>query len=114
MLEEGVSLSEQIKDRANLAHFLEGLVVVAGMRGEAKRSATLADAAEGSLQEVGVPVYNYYAPDPSLLERAMTESRAVLSAAAFEEARERGRARTFEQVVEYVLGTDEAPATTTP
>jgi hypothetical protein len=36
MLEEGVALSEQIGDRANLSYFLEGLAIVAGMEGEAE------------------------------------------------------------------------------
>ena len=94
------------KDRASLAHFLDALSAVAALRGEAKRSALLIGAAEESLREVGAPVYNFYAPDPSLKERATAEARASLGEAAFEELRERGRATTFEEAVR--LGTASA------
>ena len=109
VLGEGVGLSGHTKDRANLAHFLEALSAVAALRGEAERAAVLIGAAEGSLQEVGVPVYHYYNPDPSLQERAVSEARTILSDAAFEEARERGRMMTFEQAVAYALEDDEEP-----
>ena len=103
-LEEGVGLSEHTRDRANLAHFLDALSAVAALRGEAKRSALLIGAAEESLREVGAPVYNFYAPDPSLKERAPAEARGVLGDAAFEELRERGRAATFEEAVRLGAG----------
>ncbi len=45
------------------------------------------------------PVYNFYAPDPSLKERASAEARGALGDAAFEDLRERGRATTFEEAV---------------
>jgi predicted ATPase/transcriptional regulator with XRE-family HTH domain len=103
-LEEGVGLSEHTRDRANLAHFLDALSAVAALRGEAKRSALLIGAAEESLREVGAPVYNFYAPDPSLKERASAEARGALGDAAFEELRERGRAATFEEAVRLGAG----------
>jgi ATP/maltotriose-dependent transcriptional regulator MalT len=77
-LEEGVGLSGHTKDRANLAHFLEALSAVAALRGEVERAAVLIGAAEGSLKELGTPVYHYYIPDPSLRERAVAEARASL------------------------------------
>jgi hypothetical protein len=58
LFEEGMTLSEQVGDRANVAYCLEGLATVAGMRGEAERSTRLFGAAEGLLEGVGVPVYN--------------------------------------------------------
>ena len=109
LLKEGVVLSEQVGDRAQLAHFLEGLAAVGGMRGDAERSARLFGAAEVLLEEVGARVYNYYVPDHSLQERAEAEARAALGDAAFEEARERGRAMTFEQAVEYALEDNPSP-----
>ena len=63
LFEEGVALSGEVGDRANLAYCLEGLAVVAGVRGEAMRSARLIGAAEGLHEAVGVPVYIYYEPD---------------------------------------------------
>jgi hypothetical protein len=51
-------------DRANLAYFLEALTAVAALWGEMERAAVLIGAAECLLQEVEVPVYNFYRPDP--------------------------------------------------
>jgi tetratricopeptide (TPR) repeat protein len=108
-LKEGIGLSGQTKDRANLAHFLEVLAAVTSSRGEAERSAVLLGAAGGLLQQVGAPVYNFYVPDPSLRERAVAEARAALGGAAFEEARERGRAMGFEQAADYAHSEAGAP-----
>jgi hypothetical protein len=87
---------------------LEGLAVVAGVRGEAERSARLFGAAEGLLQAVEAPVYDYYKPNRSLYERTKAVVRSRLGESAFEEAWEQGRAMTFEQAVEYALKGNEA------
>ena len=107
MLEEGVSLSEEMHDRANLAHFLDGLAVVTGSLGHAEVSARLSGAAEGLLEEVGAPVYNYYVPDRWLQEHTIAGVRASLGVSAFEKARAEGRAMTFDDAVAFAL--DEAP-----
>ncbi|CAA9443199.1 MAG: hypothetical protein AVDCRST_MAG01-01-3849, partial [uncultured Rubrobacteraceae bacterium] len=106
MLGEGIELSGRTKDRANLAHFLQMLSAVEAFRGEAERSAVLIGAAEGSVQEVGAAVYNFYRPDPSLRERAVAEARAALGGADFEEAWARGCEMSFEGAVGYALGGD--------
>jgi predicted ATPase len=102
-LGEAIEWSEQTKDRANLAYFLEALAVVASSWGEAERCALLLGAAEALLEEVGARVHNYYVPDPSLRERAVAETRAVLGETAFEEVWSQGRGMSFEQAVEYAL-----------
>ena len=112
MFEEGLALSEQIKDQANLAHFLEALAAVAAFRGEVEHYAHLLGAAEALLEEVGARVYSYYVPDPSLQERAVAEARTVLGDTTFEEARAQGRTMTFEQAVKYALERGEALPTT--
>jgi tetratricopeptide (TPR) repeat protein len=101
--EEGVTLSEEIGDRSNLGYFLEGLAVVAGVREEAERSARLFGAAEGLLQAVEAPVYDYYEPNRSLYERTAVTVRSQLGEEGFEEAWAEGQAMTFEQAVAYVL-----------
>jgi hypothetical protein len=58
-----------------------------------------------------VPVYDYYQPDRSLYERTVATVRSKLGEAAFEEARTKGRAMTFEQAVDYALGREEASPT---
>jgi hypothetical protein len=98
-----VGLSGHTKDRANLAHFLDALSAVAALRGEAGRSAILIGAAEVS-SGGWRPVYNFYAPDPSLKERASSEAHAALGDAAFEELREQGRTATFEEAVRLGAG----------
>ena len=103
MLGEGIELSEQTKDKANLVYFLEALAAVKAFGGETQRCAFLLGAAEALLEEVGARVYNFYQPDPSLRQRAIAEARTVLGDAAFKEARERGQMMTFEQAVAYVL-----------
>lgn len=108
-LEEGVELSGHTRDRANLAHFLEALSAVASLRGEEESAAVLIGASEGSLREVGAPVYNFYVRDSSLREHASARARTELGEAAFEEARERGWAMTFEQAVAYALSVARAP-----
>jgi len=109
LLEEGMTLSEQIGDRANVAYCLQGLATIAGAQNEAERSARLFGAAEGLLEAVGAPVYNYYNPDPSLYERTRVNARSQLGESAFEEAEERGREMTFEQAVAYALSEADAP-----
>jgi hypothetical protein len=111
LFEEGMTLSEQVGDRANLAYCLEGLATVAGVQGQAERSTRLFEAAEGLLEGVGVPVYNYYKPDPSLYERIMSATCSRLDESAFEEARSQGRAMTFEQAFEYAREYDEPSPT---
>ena len=90
---------------------LEGLAVVAGMRGEAEHSARLLGAAGRLLEEAGASVYNYYKPDRSLYERTMSFTRSRLGEADFEEARTEGRAMDFEQAAAYALEDNEASTT---
>jgi non-specific serine/threonine protein kinase len=109
MLEEGLTLSGQMGDQANLSYFLEGLAVVAGARGEARRSARLLGAAQGSMEEAGAPVYNYYMPDRALYERSLAAARARLGEEAFAAAWAEGRAMTPERAVEYALEGEVVP-----
>jgi hypothetical protein len=103
MLKEGVTLSEQIGDEANLSYFLEGLAVVNGMLEEAEYSARLLGAAERLLEEAGASVYNYYKPDRSLYDRTTADVGSRLGEEGFEEAKAQGRTMTFEQAVACAL-----------
>jgi len=103
MLKEAAGLSRQVGDRISLAQYLEALAVLASSQGEAERAALLLGAAEGLLQEVGAPGYNFYDTNPSVREHFAVEARTVLGDEAFEEAQERGREMDFEQAVEYAL-----------
>ena len=107
ILEEGVTLAELMRDLANLSYFLEGLAVVAGAQGQGERSTRLFGAAEGLMEAVGAPVYNYVKVDPSLYQRTKASALSQLGEEAFEAAWAEGRAMTFEQAVVYALKGDE-------
>jgi DNA-binding NarL/FixJ family response regulator len=114
MLEEGLTFSLQMGDRANLSYFLEGLAVVAGAQGEAERSARVLGAAEGTMEEAGAPVYNYYMPDRALYERILAAARARLDEPTWTAARDAGRAMTAEQAAGYALEQEPAPEPAAP
>ena len=80
---------------------MEGLAMVAGLRGQAERCAGLVGAAERLHEAVGVPVYLYYEPYRSLYESTVAAARSRLGEGAFEEARAEGWTMTLEQAVEY-------------
>lgn len=102
-LDEGIRLSAQVKDQANLAHFVDSLAVANALSGRPERAAVLLGSSEGLLWEVGAPVYNFYNPDPELRKRVSNATASCLGEAVFEEARKRGRQMSFEQAVEYAL-----------
>lgn len=95
-----------MRDPANLAHFLEGLAVVAAALGRAETAAMHFGAAEGLLEDAGGRLYNYYAPDRSLYEHTAADLRSRLGDPAFDEALTEGRQMIFEQAVALAL--DEA------
>ena len=111
MFEEGVVLSGEMGDRANLGYYLEGLAVVAGVRGEAERSVCLFGAAEGLLETVEAPVYDYFEPNRSLYDNTKAAMRYQLGESAFQEAWKQGQAMTFEQAAAYAIGEDAVPPT---
>ena len=82
--------------------------MVAGLRGEAERSARLFGAAEELLRAVEAPVYDYYKPNRSLYERTKDEVRLQLAEPTFRVVWSEGRAMTLEQAVNYALERDEA------
>lgn len=94
-LEEGIRLSTQTQDLANLAYFLEALAVLEGSEGgglgHARRVAVLLGAAESLRDRVGARVYGYYKPDEALRERVEHQARSLLGPVAFAEAFAKGR-----------------------
>jgi predicted ATPase/DNA-binding CsgD family transcriptional regulator len=105
---EGIVPSQESGDRGNIAHILEALGMVAGARGEALRAARLLGASEALISAIGLRGHPYYRPDRALYERVEARVRSALGEAAFEAAKEEGRAMPFERAVEYAL---EEPAT---
>jgi hypothetical protein len=97
-----------MRDQSNMGYFVEGLAVVSGVQGEALRSARLFGAAEGLLQAVEAPVYDYYEANRSFYERLEVTVRSKLGEETFERAVVEGRTLDFDQAVEYALEDEEA------
>lgn len=105
-LDEGIALSEQTRDLANLAYFLETLAVVESADGRPGRVAALLGAAAGLREAVGAEVYGYYLPDESMRASAEQSARDTLGDNGFEEARETGRALDLTGITQLALGQD--------
>ncbi|WP_107773005.1 BTAD domain-containing putative transcriptional regulator [Nocardioides sediminis] len=104
-LAEGVRLSVDTGDMANLAYFLEALAVVEAREQHAHRVALLHGAARRLRDTVGANVYGYYQPDEQALADALAASRDVLGA-SYDDVVAQGRALTVEETV--ALATDPA------
>jgi predicted ATPase/DNA-binding XRE family transcriptional regulator len=90
-LEEGITLSQETGDLANLAHFLEALAVVESQEGAHQRVATLLGASAGLRETVGADVYAYYLPDQAIRAEAEQSARAFLGADQFDDVHDAGR-----------------------
>ena len=66
-------------------------------------------AAEGLLEAVEAPVYDYFEPNRSLYERTKAAMRTQLGESAFEKTWDRGQAMNFEHAVAYALEDAEPP-----
>jgi predicted ATPase/transcriptional regulator with XRE-family HTH domain len=102
-IEEGIALSEETRDLANLAFLLETLAVVESRAGRPERVASLLGAAAGLREVVGAEVYAYYLPDESLGEQAELAARQALGDDAYDDAVDAGRALDLSGVVELAL-----------
>lgn len=75
---EGVALSQETGDHANLAYLLEALAVVESLdgAGDLSRVGLLRGAAAELRAGAGGNVYGYYRPDEALIEQASATARA--------------------------------------
>lgn len=107
-LEEGIRLSTQTRDLANLAYFVEALAVLegpdAGGPGHARRVAVLLGTAEALRDRVGARVYGYYKPDEALRERVEHQVRSLLGPQAYAQAISEGRALDADEGAALALG----------
>lgn len=97
-LEEGIALSIDTGDMANLAYFLEALAVVESQHGRHETVAVLHGAAGRLRDTVGSAVYGYYKPDEQLLDVSLAAAAAHLGA-AYDDAVARGRSLDIDEVV---------------
>ena len=104
-LKEGIALSEQTADLANLAYFLDALAVVESVSGAHQRVAVLVGAAQGFREIVG-SVYAYYVPDEALREAAEKAAREALGEDAYDDAVDVGRGFDLPAAVAFALQRD--------
>ncbi len=104
LLAEGIELSVETGDLANLSFFLESLAVVEGSSGDHARAAVLLGASAAMRDRVGSAVYGYYLPDPTLRAVAEREAREALGAIAFAAELTHGRSLTPGEAVALAVG----------
>lgn len=98
-LAEGIALSLDTGDMANLAYFLEALAVVEAQDGEQRRVVLLLGAAKHLRETVGSNVYAYYRPDEALLAATWQAARSALGP-AFEEVLSQGRGLSLKEIID--------------
>ena len=102
-LEEGIRLSQQTQDMANLAYFLDSLAVVESAEGHPERVAVLLGAALLLRDSVGTNVYAYYVPDESLRSQAEHTARTALGNDRYDDSVDIGRAMDPADIVGFAL-----------
>ena len=109
LLLEGIELSDETGDLANLAFFLESLAVVEGSTGDHSRATLLLGASSAMRDRVGSAVYGYYLPDPDLRAAAEGGARARLGDDAFVAELTHGRSLTPNEAVAVAVGDRRGP-----
>ena len=102
---EGLALLRKTRDKWIATECIEGLAIIASMKGELERAACLSGAAEAARETFGITMPP---PEPGNhgLVMAIREGPVdKIFAAAWAE----GRAMTLEQAIEYALAPTEAP-----
>ena len=107
-LHEGVRLTEQTGDVANLAYFLEALAVVERATGDPRRVGVLVGAASAVRELTGTHVYGYYKPDEALLAASAAQALALLGEDAYGDALDAGRRLTPDGAIAYALSDTDA------
>jgi hypothetical protein len=104
--EEGLTVSAELGNEADIVHCLEGLASVAGAEGRIVRAARLWGAEEALLEEIEA-VYTYV-PDRSR-HKNQVAARSQIDEASWKAAWAEGRTMTSEQAIEYALEQEAAP-----
>lgn len=102
-LQEGIALSEETRDMANLAYFLEALAVVESADEQQQRVAVLLGAAAALRATVGANIYAYYRPDETRREAAERDARAALGDAVYEEVVRAAAAMEAPEIIRFAL-----------
>jgi predicted ATPase len=103
-LDEGMRLSVETGDQANLAYFLDSLAVLEAGDGMHARVPLLLGAAQGIREAIGSRGYGYYRPDPGSVAGATEQARRHLGGDRYDDALDVGRAMSAQQAAELALG----------
>ena len=109
-LHEGIRLTEETGDLANLVYFLEQLAVVDGATGETHRVAVLLGAADAVRDVAGSQTYGYYKPDEALRQQAAADAQALLGENVYGDVVDAGRTLSPQEAITYALTGTGAPA----
>jgi tetratricopeptide (TPR) repeat protein len=99
---EGIKLSRETRDAANLAYFFDALSVVEGAEDRFQRAAILLGAAQTMREAAGADVYSYYRPDEARKEHQADRARLVLGADTFDDALDAGRVLQLDNAVDLL------------
>lgn len=111
-LEEGMRLSVETGDLANLTYFCDALAVVEAAVRDFARVPMLLGAAEGMREVVGNAQFGYYRPDEEAGRRAAAVAFEALGAEAYEDAKDAGRGMEPDDTVRFALRVTPPDATT--
>jgi hypothetical protein len=98
---EGIRLSLEMSDDANLAYFAD---LLACIEEDPHRVAVLVGGAQGIRETVGFHVYGYYVPDTAARDRAATHARQSLGPDAWDDAVDLGRTLFGADLATFALG----------
>jgi tetratricopeptide (TPR) repeat protein len=97
---EGLTILHGLGNRPGVIESLEGLACVAAATAAPRRAALLWGSADALRQEIG---YIRTVPDSITYEIQVKSVRAILTAEAFDQAWDEGRAMTLDDAVRYAL-----------
>jgi tetratricopeptide (TPR) repeat protein len=111
-LHEGIRLTQETGDLANLVYLLEALAVVEGATGQPHRVAVLLGAADAVREVAGGRVYGYYKTDETLRASAAQSARDLLGEDVYGDSVDAGRGLTADEAATYALtGTGQTAVT---
>jgi predicted ATPase/DNA-binding SARP family transcriptional activator/DNA-binding CsgD family transcriptional regulator len=107
LLRELMQVSRELDDKLTSQYSFFGLACVADSEGHAARAARLWGVSEAIREAAGIRLTSL-ALSVMRYESRLTEARARLGEATFEEAWEEGKAMTIEEAIEYALSEEES------
>jgi predicted ATPase/DNA-binding XRE family transcriptional regulator len=103
-LEEGLRLSLETGDQANLAYLLDALAVIEAAEGTVSRVPLLLGAAQAIREAIGSHGYGYYRPDQDSVTAAAQTARQRLGTDRYDDALDAGRALASDAAAHLALG----------